>query len=219
MKPKKLLIEGLINIEKKDLQNSIACLTDAFSEDVCLKYLLDSDYYDPEKARYIHEYTLKYGMLFGHAFTTGSNTEGICIWLPPERQNVSFLMTAWMFIRSEGLSLNKKVNPNTVDIVRKYGDYSSELHHRSIAIPHWYLLSVGVAKKFQGQGYAKKLIMPMLNYFDQNLQYCYLETHNPVNVEIYSKYGFHVTETGKLPGTDKTHWSMMREPQPANYSQ
>jgi GNAT superfamily N-acetyltransferase len=207
----KIVIDGLTNIDKSDWDKSIACLTDAFTEDLCLKYLLESDVYDPLKAKHIHEYTLKSGCRFGHVFTTGKNVEGVSIWLPPNRQNVSSLMTAWMFIRSGGFNLSKLVNPTTVDIIRKYGDYSAELHHRSITKPHWYLMSIGVAPQYQGQGFARKLIVPMLNYFDQHSQNCFLETHNPRNVEIYLKYGFKVTETGILPGTDTVHWSMVRE--------
>ena len=212
MSKKRIEINGLQYLDIKDLEQSVNCLTDAFREDPCLKYLLQSEEYDPEKAKHIHEYTLRYGLRFGHVFTTGHDSEGISIWIPPECKNTS-LHIAWMFIRSGGLKLDKLVNPGTVDIIKKYGDYSGKLHHQSIIKPHWYLMSIGVAPRFQGQGFAKKLITPMLNYFDKHAQSCYLETHNPRNVAIYQKYGFKVTTTGKLPDSEQTHWSMLREPQ------
>ena len=52
----------------------------------------------------------------------------------------------------------------------------------------------------------------MLKYFDENNQSCYLETHNQKNVAYYEKYGFKVVEVGCLPGTQKTHWAMLRMP-------
>ena len=211
MNKKSVEIEGLQPLRKEDLPHAVASLTDAFRDDPCLKYLLRSVEYDQEKAKYIHEYTLRYGFRFGHVFTTGKNMEGISIWLPPESRN-SPLSTAWMFICSGGLKLDKRVNPGTIEIFKKYGDYSGELHHQSITKPHWYLMSIGVSTAFQGQGFARKLLIPMLNYFDTHLQSCYLETHNPRNVEIYQKYGFEVATTGTLPDSEQTHWSMVRKP-------
>ena len=212
MKLVKSTITGLNNLEIQDWKMAIDCLTDAFSEDPCLKYLLESEVYDPVKARVIHEYTLKYGWLYGQVFTSSKIVEGVSIWLPPKSNEVSSFMNAWMFIRSGGLKMNKTVNPGTVGIMKKYGGYSNELHHRNAKDPHWYLMSIGVAKEFQGQGFSKKLILPMLEYFDKNAQSCYLETHNPGNVALYEKFGFKVMEIGKLPDSKTTHWAMFREP-------
>ncbi|NLU40392.1 MAG: GNAT family N-acetyltransferase [Bacteroidales bacterium] len=211
MNRRKFDIEGLTSLKKEDLSLAIMSLTDAFQTAPCLRYLLQFSTYDPEKEKHIHEYTLRYGLKFGHVFTTGKNMEGISIWLPPECRN-NTLNTAWMFIRSGGLKLDKLVKPGTIDILKKYGDYSGKLHHESITKPHWYLMSIGVAKPYQGQGFSRKLLLPMLNYFDKYSQSCYLETHNPQNVDIYLKYGFRVTAIGTLPYSDQTHWSMLRDP-------
>lgn len=212
MTSKKNHIKGLNSFEKNDWSKAIACLTNAFSEDQCLEYLLGSEINNPEKARFMHEYTLKYGSLFGHVFTTSKNIEGVSIWLPPKSSNVSSFMNAWRFIRSGGLKLDKIINHGTIALIKKYGDYSSELHHRNVKVPHWYLMSIGVANEFQGQGFSKELIMPMIEYFDKNAQTCYLETHNPKNVTFYEKFGFKIMEIGILPDSNTTHWAMLREP-------
>jgi len=58
---KKIELAGLHNLTKKDFPIAVSRITDAFDEDPCLMYLLDSENYDPEKAKYIHEYSMKLG--------------------------------------------------------------------------------------------------------------------------------------------------------------
>jgi len=202
-------LKQLSNFEKSETNLAINRLTSAFSEDPCLKYLLDSDVYDPEKAKFIHEYTVRIGLLYGLITTTSKNIEGISIWLPPGKTSVS----TWMFIRAGGLRLKKNVHPQFLKIVKLYDKFSSEIHHRNATMKHWYLFSIAVDKQYQGQGYAKQLLIPVLQYFDENNQTCYLETHNPVNVGFYKKFDFEVVETGTLPNSDITHYGMLRKPQ------
>lgn len=201
-------IKRLSNFRKSETSLAVQRLTSAFSEDPCLKYLLDSDIYDPEKAKYLHEYTIRIGLRHGLITTTGKDIEGISIWLPPGKTSVS----TWMFIRAGGLSLKKKVHPKILDLFKTYDRFSSEIHHRNASMPHWYLFSIAVDKQFQGHGYARQLLEPVLQYFDENNQTCYLETHNPLNVKFYEKFHFEVVETGTLPNSDITHYGMLRKP-------
>jgi hypothetical protein len=202
-------IKNLSNFEKSQTSLAVQRLTSAFSEDPCLKYLLDSDVYDPEKAKYLHRYTLRIGLRYGLITTTSKNIEGISIWLPPGKSSVS----TWMFIRSGGLNLIKKVHPKILDLFKTYDKFSSGIHHRNASMPHWYLFSIAVDKQYQGRGYAKQLLEPVLQYFDEKKQTCYLETHNPKNVGFYAKYNFELVETGTLPNSDITHFGMLRKPQ------
>lgn len=61
---------------------AIGSLTEAFSEDPCLAWLLDSPVYDPAKACHIHEYTLRVASLWGRTWVAGPRSEGVCLWLP-----------------------------------------------------------------------------------------------------------------------------------------
>lgn len=212
MKPE-ININNLVQLKNEDLPRALECLTDAFSEDPCFRYLLQSDNYDPDKAKFIHEYTLKYGCQNGNVYATSKEIEGISIWLPPKTNKHTSLMHAWNFIKFGGLKMDKRVNSGTIETMKEYGSYSSKLHHKYARESHWYLMSIGVAKKFQGKGLSKKLLIPMLDYFDKSKQTCYLETHNKKNVTYYERYGFKTMEVGKLPGSDQDHFAMLREPQ------
>jgi ribosomal protein S18 acetylase RimI-like enzyme len=201
-------LPGLRNLTRNDIEKAERTLTSAFSEDPCLKYLLASDSYDPEKARHVHRYSLNLGLIFGSAYCAGEGAEGVCIWLPPSRAMTS----TWMFLRAGGLGLRKTVDEGIIGRLKDYGDYSGAIHHRSAPGPHWYLLSIGVDRAAQGKGMARRLMEPMLERFDRGGEAAYLETHNGRNVAFYEKFGFEVAEVGCLPGTKTTHWGMLRKP-------
>ena len=102
-------IIGLNKLKESDWNKALDCLTDAFSEDPCFLYLLQSDKYEPEKARFIHDYTLKYGYKSGNVYVTSSGVEGVSVWLPPKTNNHSTLMHVWNFIICGGLKMDSHV--------------------------------------------------------------------------------------------------------------
>lgn len=53
-------------------------------------------------------------------------------------------------------------------------------------------------------------LRPVFDYLDRQGLPCYLDTHNPANLPFYEHYGFKVVEEGRLPGTDRPHWAMLR---------
>ena len=200
-------LPGLQNLEKKDIGKAVKTLTSAFSNDPCLKYLLNSEEYDYKKASFIHRYSINLGLRYGIALCTSKEVEGICIWMPPRSTNT----TTWMFLRAGGLSLRNTVDKGIIKRLQDYGNYSGSIHHKNAPFPHWYLLSIAVEKEYQGKGISNRLMKPVMDYFDKNNQSCYLETHNSKNVSYYQKFGFEVAEIGCLPGTKKTHWGMVRK--------
>jgi hypothetical protein len=201
-------IIGLPNLKKGSVDLAADRLTEAFDEDPCIKYFLGSEEYNPVKAKSLHLYTLNLGLLYGSVLTTSGLTEGISMWLPPTRVDIS----SWMFIRAGGLKMLRSVRKDILKTMKEYGDYSSKIHHRNVTDPHWYLLSIGVGKEYQGKGFAGKMLKPAFKYFDQTGYPCYLETHNPKNIKFYENYGFKVVEVGQLPGTEKDHYAMLRMP-------
>ncbi len=102
---KKINFNGLEHLDKKQIPQVVSLLSGAFSEDPCLKYLLDSDEYDYDKVKYLHEYSIKIGFLYGLVLTTSENIEGVGIWMPPKRVDT----TPLMFIRAGGLNLKKTI--------------------------------------------------------------------------------------------------------------
>ena len=199
---------GLSNLKNGNIDLAADRLTEAFDEDPFMKYMLGSDTYDYIKAKKLHKYALKVGLLYGSILTTSDLLEGISIWLPPSRVDV----TVWMFIRTGGLSLIKTVRKDILKAIKEYSDYGLIIHHRNVTIPHWYLFSMGVGKEYQGKGFAAKMLNPVFGHFDQVGYPCYLETHNPKNIRFYEHFGFTLVEEGILPNSEKKHYAMLRLP-------
>jgi ribosomal protein S18 acetylase RimI-like enzyme len=76
---------------------------------------------------------------------------------------------------------------------------------------HWYLVLLGVDPKFQGRGYASRLIRGMLTRIDEEGLPCYLETDGERNVRIYRHFGFEVIDEFIIPETNVRQCAMLRQ--------
>lgn len=195
-----------------DVPKAACVLAEAFARDPFFSYMLGGWAADRDTINRFHEFTLRYGMRYGSVWAPSENLEGIAIWLPSGRVR----MTAWRSVRAGVLRLWDLPFPSRADrrsFLRRmgeYGKYSGALHRKHAPFPHWYLMSVGVADACRGLGFAGKLIRPVLSSLDAEGLPCFLETHNPANVPLYEHFGFRVAEEGRLPGTDRPHWAMLR---------
>ena len=154
----------------------------------------------------IFEVIVRYGVIWGEAYATSTDLEGVAAWHPPGKARMSM----WATMRSGGFSLVPKVGISVISRMQSYDKYASALHHRHADFPHWYLAPIGVDPVFQGEGHGGTLMGAMFTRLDAEDLPCYLETHKEKNVEMYRHYGFTVVETGVIPGTGVIHWSMLR---------
>ena len=89
-------------------------------------------------------------------------------------------------------------------------DYAEALHHREMPDPHWYVMVLGVAPAFQGQGYARSLMQPLFDRADLEGLPCYLETTQPKNVGLYERFGFRVLVDTVEPESGLHVWTFRR---------
>ena len=182
-------------------------LTCAFQPDPLYTYAFP----DPERRtrmmRMLWRALVKYTLLYGDGYTT-PDVKGVACWLPPG----DTVMTAWRTLRS-GLWI-MPVRAGREERRRFFGvlGHLDEIHKRTMSIPHWYLLLLGVDPDLQGQGVGGKLIAPVLARADDERLPCYLETQTERNVRFYRKHGFEVATEGKIPGHGVMAWTMIREP-------
>ena len=95
--------------------------------------------------------------------------------------------------------------------MRGLGEHIDAVHQRLAPFKHWFLQTIGVEPRFQGKGYASKLIRPMLTRIDEEGRPCYLETLDEHNVPLYEHLGFKVIDKATVPKTSLTNWAMLRE--------
>ena len=76
----------------------------------------------------------------------------------------------------------------------------------------WYLYNLSVKKSAQGKGIAGKLLRPMLEFCDKENIVSYLETNKDSNVSLYKHFGFELSKSEMIPGSNVMHYAMVRTP-------
>lgn len=78
---------------------------------------------------------------------------------------------------------------------------------------HYYLLALGVVPEMQGRGLGTQLMRPILERCDRDGIPAYLESSKEINVPLYERNGFKVTEEYTVSGGGPRIWLMWRDPQ------
>lgn len=198
-------LNSLVRLERSQIKSAGAMLARAFYDDPLSVYLIPDGSRRGKLLPYIFEFSTRFGVLYGEVYTTSHNLEGVAVWLPSEKAD----MTLRRVMRNGGLSLLPKLGEDLIQRLPALNSISS-LRKRHAPFRHWYLLLLGVDPLFQGKGYAGNLLRAMLARLDDEHLPCYLETQNGKNVAIYQHYGFKVVAEVLVPGTEIALWAMLR---------
>jgi len=201
-------LKDLFRLTKTQIKPAARMFARAFHDDPVFSYFIPDAFKRKNKSPFIFEFIIRYGLLYGEAYATSPNLEGVVMWLPYEKAE----MTLWRIIRSGGFSLYFRVGKDVVSRMIFYTEYAYCLQARLAPFPHWYGFLMGVDPVFQGKGHASALIKPMLDRLDRKHLPCYLETHKEKNVSIYKHYGFELIHEETIPRTSINHWIMLRKP-------
>jgi ribosomal protein S18 acetylase RimI-like enzyme len=136
----------------------------------------------------------------GRALTTdqfrGANVE-----VPPGRSNMT-------------LSLSGAVGLVFVfgTRLRRAGRLQAYFDRNHLQEPHYYVRTLGVATRFQGQGLGTALLRPTLDRCDQQGLPAYLEASTERSAALYERLGFvHLGEL-QVPDGGPSFWPMRRPP-------
>jgi ribosomal protein S18 acetylase RimI-like enzyme len=202
--------KDLYKVKKKDIPGAGAVLADAFSTDPVWRKVLDDT--TDEQRNIFFESAVKYSLTYGEVLATSKELEGILVWTPDHLAD----MNMWRWLRSGSIfkgirggigltMLSFKLKPIFDPLV---ADRKSNMEGRS----YYYATILGVARKYQGQGHARKLINGMIEKGDEEKKPIYLETSTEKNVKMYERYGFEVLKKITLPVIDLPQWEMWRVP-------
>jgi ribosomal protein S18 acetylase RimI-like enzyme len=197
----------LVRLEKYQAKSSAEVLIRAFQNYPALQYYYPDDSSRHKVNQYFYTISVYFGIQFGELYTTSPNLEGIAIWIRSADYNMNF----WTLVRSVPLPVLFGFGLSGGFKMKAMGEYIDGVHKRVAPCDHWYLMVLGVDPKYQSQGYASRLVKPMLIRSDQDNLPCYLETNDEVDVPIYRHFGFKVVEEGIIPGTTVKNWAMLRE--------
>ncbi len=200
-------LNKLFRLTKTQIKPGAEMLTRALQDNPRIVYFFPDEYERKIKMPYLFQYRIRLSLLYGEAYATSPNMEGIALWLPSENTH----MTMSRVIRCGGLSVLLKVGRKNVSRVMSFSSCLASIHTHHAPFKHWYLLQLGVNPDYQGKGYASVLLKAMFARIDKERLPCYLETQNEKNVLISQHYGFKVVEESIVPGTKVTNWAMLRE--------
>lgn len=200
-------LNDLIRLNESLIEPVAEMLARAFHDDPAFTYIIPDASERKNKLPYLFQLSLGFGVLYGEAYATSPNLEGIAVWLPSETVDMSF----WETMPSDESALMAKIGGEIIGKLQVFTDYCTPLHKRHAPFRHWFLEELAVDPMFQGKSYAATLLKPMLAKIDQEHLPCYLRTQNGRNVPFYQRYGFKLIEEGEIPGTGVGNWCMLRE--------
>lgn len=189
-----------------DRERVIDCLSAAFAYDPVMRWIGRRDAKRDIGRRAMFTFLVGTLGIPGRELWTVEDYSAAALWIPPESadlklpwwRELALLPTIITFTRFDGLS--------RVDAFRKAAD----AHHPK-ARPHFYLMTIGVDPKFQGQGLGSALLQATLAKIDERGLPCYLESSAPQNVPLYQRHGFEVTKEFRPAPDAPPLWGMWRE--------
>ncbi|MFC1943794.1 GNAT family N-acetyltransferase [Chloroflexota bacterium] len=195
------LFDNLYKTQKKDLQNAVKVLTNAFSEDSMWKEVFN----DEDKNRVLTEVMVRFCLKYGNVLSTSENLEGVMAIAPHDKD-----MTALRVIRSGAFFLSMKI-VKEAKIMKVLSNAIEEAKKSLNLGPYIHLLIMGVSQEFQGKGFGGKLLRAVIEKAETGRKPIYLETQKEENVNLYEKYGFSVKKKIILPEPlNLPMWLMVR---------
>jgi len=149
--------------------------------------------------------TFQISVKFGSVYAPSKAIEGVAAWLPHDEFNLSI----WQYIRHGALSAFFRAGNEGRRNLLRYSNIASRKHKQYANFPHMYLYNLAIDPKYQGLGYASRLLKPMLAKIDENNLPCYLESPER-NLALYEHFGFEIVEHIALPEFDNEIWLMLR---------
>jgi GNAT superfamily N-acetyltransferase len=198
----------IIRLSNDQIGPASEMLVEAFYNDSKLTHILPDEQVRKEMGKQLFAFELRYGMNYGRVYTTSSDLEGVAVWLPSDRAEI----TLWRAMRSGLMALRKGLGKDGMKRLLAFSDQVDAYHRKHLSGSHCYLFFIGVNPHLHGKGCGGKLIRPMLALMDKRQMACYLNTQNEKNIGLYEHFGFTVAEQVSLPGSGILHTGMIRYP-------
>jgi GNAT superfamily N-acetyltransferase len=201
-------LNDLLLLSQSEIDQAVEVLARAFLEDPMNIHFFPE--YEMRK-RFLprfFQFRLRQGLRYGEVYAPSPKIEGVAIWRHSETKADSF----WRMVRVGGLGLIRMVGWNRGSRMLSVARFGSNLRETHCVKPYMHLGPLGVDPEYQGQGYASKLIRPMLERLDSEGLPSYLEANDESNVPIYEHLGFTVVVEKDVPDSDVKLWLMVKEP-------
>jgi ribosomal protein S18 acetylase RimI-like enzyme len=128
------------------------------------------------------------------------------LWVPPGQADLKLKLLEEIRLIRTLVSFTGWTGLSRANAFRKATDAQ---HPKSE--PHFYLMTIGVDPKFQGQGLGSALLGATLEHIDAQHMPAYLESSSPKNVPLYRRHGFEVMSEFRPREDGPPLWGMWRK--------
>ncbi|KMQ52791.1 acetyltransferase [Chitinispirillum alkaliphilum] len=202
-------MNSLYRLRKREISKAGDVLADAFLNDPVWTKAFEGEADFDKKFKSFSETPLRYALKYGEVYASSECLEGVAALVPGHLAE----MTPWRMLLSS--SMITGIRMGSVASKRLMPLWLVMSHHRkeiTAGKDFLYLMIIGVASKFQKQGYGKKLLNSIIRKSESEGKMIYLETETEENVAIYEKFGFEVVKKFTVPIFELPMWIMIRQP-------
>jgi len=158
------------------------------------------------------EIPIRYGIKYGFPYAPSEQLEGISIWIPYEKAD----MTMWRVIRSGGFKSSfklVKIGRKFLASVKGLSRLDKDRRKNMARKRYLYLMNLAVDPEYQRKYIASKLLKAMFEKTD-SCGYSTYVSADLDNVNFYKKHGFKVIKeiNIKINNYDLPNWEMVRNP-------
>jgi ribosomal protein S18 acetylase RimI-like enzyme len=142
----------------------------------------------------------------GNELWTADDYSAAALWVPPERADLKLPWYEELMLFPTIVNFTSFGGLSRVDAFRKAAD-----KHHPKDKKHFYLMTIGVDPRFQGQGLGSAILDATLAMIDAKGLPSYLESSNEKNVPLYKRHGYVVTSEFRPTPDAPPLWGMWRE--------
>ncbi len=199
-------MNGLIRLSKEHIKPASKVLSRAFHNDPIIRWQFPDVNLRFAKLHHFWEFNLRIGIKYDEIYGTSNDLEGIAIWRAPKNVNYPYLQ----YLKKGGLKLPFQFGIKIAKRITFIKAVNDSMRNIYMKVPYCYFGLIGVDPKLRGQGFASKLIKPMLTHIDNQNLPIYLETTLERNLPFFEYFGFERLEEIIIPNTNIISWSMIR---------
>jgi ribosomal protein S18 acetylase RimI-like enzyme len=190
-----------------DREHVIDCLAAAFATDPVMSWIGRRDAKRDAGRRAMFTFLVGKIGLPGQELWTADDYSAAALWVPPERADLKLPWYEELMLFPTIVQFTSLSGLGRVDAFRKAAD-----KHHPKTKPHFYLMTIGVDPRFQGQGLGSALLDANLATIDAKGLPSYLESSNEKNVPLYRRHGYEVINEFRPVPDAPPLWGMWREP-------
>lgn len=206
MKKRILKTNELYEMQEKDINSFSEILAKGFQGYSLFEYFCSNNY-DIEKMKLFWSVALRASYNQAISISDNVNANGVAVFFPPEYKDIDI----FSYLNAGGYKLIGKLGIFKVRKMLRFDSFATKIKKKYADESTWYFYSFAVLQEARGNGIGTRLLKPMIDFFDEEKQSCYLETLKLENVAFYEKYGFKLMEEVNVPGSDLTLYAMLRK--------